>query len=170
VVAGPSLGDDRPRPFAQRLAGEIRRLRKAAGLSQPQLAALIGYTRQYVSLAERPNRGLPSAELVRAIDDALRAGGALATLRQQADTERKACRPATSPNNAAAAAGTGRATTEDLLITRQGTPTSTQKRPIFIPLRLPARRRASVANRRRYKAILHRYSGTAAFGNSAMRS
>jgi transcriptional regulator with XRE-family HTH domain len=119
VVAGPSLGDDRPRPFAQRLAGEIRRLRKAAGLSQPQLAALIGYTRQYVSLAERPNRGLPSAELVRAIDDALRAGGALATLRQQADTERKACRPATSPNNAAAAAGTGRATTEDLLITRQ---------------------------------------------------
>lgn len=121
MVASPSLGDDRPRPLAQRLAGEIRRLRKAAGLSQPELAALIGYTRQYVSLAERPNRCLPSAELVRAIDDALRAGGALVALRQRADAERKACRPATSPIDAAAAAGTGRATTEDLLITRHGT-------------------------------------------------
>jgi transcriptional regulator with XRE-family HTH domain len=105
VVANPSPGDDRPLPVAQRLAEEIRRLRKAAGLSQPQLAALIGYTRQYVSLAERPKRGLPSTDLVRAIDDALRADGALEALRQQADAERKTCRPATSPSNAAAAPG-----------------------------------------------------------------
>jgi transcriptional regulator with XRE-family HTH domain len=121
VIADPALGDDGPLPPAQRLAEEVRRLRKAAGLSQPQLAALIGYTRQYVSLAERPSRGLPSAELVKAIDDALRAGGALEALRQQADAQRKACRPATSPINAAAAAGPGRAATEGLAIAHQGT-------------------------------------------------
>ncbi|MGH3869836.1 MAG: helix-turn-helix transcriptional regulator [Pseudonocardiaceae bacterium] len=120
VAADSGLGDDRPLPLAQRLAEEVRRLRKAAGLSQPQLAALIGYTRQYVSLAERPNKGLPSAELVRAIDDALQAGGVLEALRQQADTERKTCRPGTSPVNAAAAAGAGRAAAEDLAITYQG--------------------------------------------------
>ncbi|MGH3698402.1 MAG: helix-turn-helix domain-containing protein [Pseudonocardiaceae bacterium] len=99
--------DDRPLPLAQQLAEEIRRLRKAAGLSQPRLAALIGYTRQYVSLAERPKRGLLSAELVTAIDDALGAGGALVVLRQQADAERKARRPTFPPTNAATTAGDG---------------------------------------------------------------
>lgn len=119
MAADPAPGDDRPLPLAQRLAEEVRRLCKAAGLSQPRLAALIGYTRQYVSLAERPNKGLPSAELVKAIDDALKAGGVLETLRQQADAERKACRPATLPINAAV--GTGRVAAEDLAITYQGT-------------------------------------------------
>lgn len=85
-MAGPPTADDRWLLLAHQLAAEIRNRRKAAGSSQPQLAALIGYTRQYVSLAERPKRGLPSAELVRAIDDALGAGGALVTLRQKAHT------------------------------------------------------------------------------------
>ncbi|WP_157620405.1 helix-turn-helix transcriptional regulator, partial [Saccharothrix sp. NRRL B-16348] len=45
---------------AIRLALEIKRRREEAGLSQPQLARRIGYTRQYVSLAERPGHNLPS--------------------------------------------------------------------------------------------------------------
>lgn len=102
MAAHPSLGDDWPLPLVQLLAEEIRRRRKAAGLSQPQLAALIGYTTQYVSLAERPKRGLPSVELVRALDDALGAGGALVALRQQAYAERKASR--SGANNATASA------------------------------------------------------------------
>ena len=53
----------------------------------------IGYTPQYVSLAERPKKGLASAELVQAIDNALDAGGVLVALRDQADAARKACRP-----------------------------------------------------------------------------
>lgn len=95
-MTGPSTGDDRSSLLVQQLATEIRNRRKTAGLSQPQLAALIGYTRQYVSLAERPKRGLPSAELVKAIDDALGAEGALVDLRQQAHTAQKACRAGTS--------------------------------------------------------------------------
>ncbi len=103
-MVNPSIADVRPLPLAQRLAEEIRRLRKAAGLSQPELAAMTGYTRQYVSLAERPKRGLPSAELVSAIDDALGAASGLRALQQQADTERRACRPATSSSTPAALA------------------------------------------------------------------
>jgi transcriptional regulator with XRE-family HTH domain len=67
-----------------RLAQEIRRLRKAANLSQPELAAMIGYTRQYVSMAERVGKNLPSRELVKAIDNALGANGSLIALRQRA--------------------------------------------------------------------------------------
>lgn len=63
------------------LAGEIRARRKEAGLSHAQLAAQVGYSRQYVSLAERPG-GLPSADLIKAIDHALAAGGALIELRE----------------------------------------------------------------------------------------
>lgn len=87
--------------LARQLAEEIRQRRHAAGLSQPRLAARIGYTKQYVSLAERPQRGLPSACLVQAIDDALDAGGALVTLQEQADSARKACRPGTQPSTLA---------------------------------------------------------------------
>lgn len=105
-MAGPPTADDRWLLLAHQLAAEIRIRRRVAGLSRPQLAALIGYTRQYVSLAERPKRGLPSAALVQAIDDALRAGGALVALQQQADGARKACRPGTSPGNVAGEPGT----------------------------------------------------------------
>lgn len=66
---------------------EVRRLREEAGLSQPELAQRIGYTRQYVSHAERPNKNLPSAGLVKALDKALDAKGALVTLRARAREE-----------------------------------------------------------------------------------
>ncbi|MGQ0779194.1 MAG: helix-turn-helix domain-containing protein [Pseudonocardiales bacterium] len=87
--------------LARQLAGEIRRRRRDAGWSQPRLAAQIGYTKQYVSLGERPERGLPSAALVQAIDDALNAAGTVVALHDQADTARKACRPATPPRTMA---------------------------------------------------------------------
>lgn len=77
---------------ADRLAGEIRRLRAEAGMSQAQLAAKIGYTPAYVSLAERPGKGLPSAAVVQAIDNALDAAGALRSLRDQAESEQQALR------------------------------------------------------------------------------
>lgn len=67
---------------------EVRRLREDAELSQPELARRVGYTRQYVSMAERPNKNLPSLELVTALDNALNAGGALLSLRAQAKAER----------------------------------------------------------------------------------
>jgi transcriptional regulator with XRE-family HTH domain len=121
-VVNPSVADERPLPLAQRLAEEIRRLRKAAGLSQPELAAMTGYTRQYVSLAERPKRGLPSVELVSAIDDALGAASGLRALRQQADTERRACRPAASSGTPATPAV--RPAGEDMDMTHQSTPTA----------------------------------------------
>ena len=93
--------------LAWKLTAEIRQRRHAAGLSQPRLAARIGYTKQYVSLAERPQRGLPAASLVQAIDDALNAGGALVALHEQADDARKACRPGTPARTMAADATTG---------------------------------------------------------------
>jgi transcriptional regulator with XRE-family HTH domain len=77
---------------AATLAGEIRRLRKAANLSQVALARRVGFTRQYVSLAERTTHNLPSAELVRHIDDALGADGALIALRNLAREEQRSRR------------------------------------------------------------------------------
>lgn len=84
--------DDEPDPAVARLAEEIRRRRKDADLSHAQLAGQIGYSRQYVSLAERARKGLPSADLVNALDSALRADGALVALRQQAIVARIALR------------------------------------------------------------------------------
>jgi transcriptional regulator with XRE-family HTH domain len=84
------------------LAEQIRRRRKHAGLSQSQLAAMIGYSPQYVSLAERPNKGLASAAVVSAIDNALDAGGALLRLRDQAESEQHARR---HPNATAGPSG-----------------------------------------------------------------
>ncbi|MGX7829784.1 helix-turn-helix transcriptional regulator [Actinokineospora sp. 24-640] len=76
------------------LAAEIRRLRTCAGLSQKQLAVEVGYTRQYVSLAERVGGNLPSLELIRALDARLDAGGQLLALRAQARADRRALRDA----------------------------------------------------------------------------
>lgn len=86
--------------IAAALAAEIRRLRNATGLSQKQLAAQVGYTRQYVSLAERVGGNLPSLELVRALDARLGAGGQLLALREQARADQRALRhalPASAP-------------------------------------------------------------------------
>ncbi|CCH33908.1 hypothetical protein BN6_66710 [Saccharothrix espanaensis DSM 44229] len=74
------------------LSVEIRRLRGEAGLSQPELAVLVGYTRQYISMAERPQKNLPSLDLVRALDAALGAGGTLVALREGAKNEQRARR------------------------------------------------------------------------------
>ncbi|GAA3458197.1 transcriptional regulator with XRE-family HTH domain [Saccharothrix longispora] len=78
---------DPTEPAGVRLAREIRRRRTAASLSQPQLAQKIRYTRQYVSLAERADHNLPSMEIVKAIDHALQAEGALIALREQGKNE-----------------------------------------------------------------------------------
>jgi hypothetical protein len=76
----------------ERLAEEIRTRRTGAGLSQANLAAKIGYTPAYVSLAERPGKGLPSAAVVQAIDNALGAEGALVILRQRAEADQQTLR------------------------------------------------------------------------------
>lgn len=83
------MTDDKPvgdmsEPAAEQLAAEIRRRRRAAGLSQRELALRCGYTREYVSLAERPGGNIPSRELVRAVDNALGADGELLDLRSRA--------------------------------------------------------------------------------------
>jgi tetratricopeptide (TPR) repeat protein/DNA-binding XRE family transcriptional regulator len=83
---------DEAHPAATLLAAEIKRRRLDAKLSQPELARRIGYTRQYVSLAERQGHNLPSPEVVRAIDEELGAGGQLLALREQAHRERQARR------------------------------------------------------------------------------
>jgi transcriptional regulator with XRE-family HTH domain len=90
VAEAPSGTSDNTDDAAADLTRAIRRRRKDAGLSQPQLAKLIGYTRQYVSLAERIGQNLPSQELVQALDAALNAEGALFALRNQAKAEQRA--------------------------------------------------------------------------------
>jgi len=98
VAANSSSAQDWPSPLAVQLAAEIRRWRQAAEFSEAHLAGVIGFTRQYISFAERPRRGLPSAALVQAIDEAVGAGGELVALRQRAYDELKAPRAgATSP-------------------------------------------------------------------------
>jgi transcriptional regulator with XRE-family HTH domain len=87
-----AVDQDEIDPAVARLATEIRRSRTAVGLSHAELAERIGYTRQYVSLAERPRKGMPSADLVRAIDEALDSKGSLIVLREKAATARQARR------------------------------------------------------------------------------
>ncbi len=88
-MSNPTENDDATLPAAARLAYEIKAHRLRTGLSQPQLGQLIGYTRQYVSLAERPGQNLPSFDLVKAIDNATGAGGALIALRQAAKRQQQ---------------------------------------------------------------------------------
>lgn len=91
---GDTTGDGAPEAV---LAVEIRRRRDAAGLSQTELANRVGYSREYVSRAERPKKGLASAGLVRSLDTALGAGGALIALHGSAQRERVARRQDTLP-------------------------------------------------------------------------
>ena len=86
-----TLGED-VEPAAAQLAEEIRRRRKAAELSHAQLAVKVGYSREYVRRAESPRKGLPSIDLVRALDHALGDDGTLLALREQADAARQARR------------------------------------------------------------------------------
>ncbi|WP_433683409.1 helix-turn-helix transcriptional regulator [Nocardia sp. CA-119907] len=91
--------DRQPTTVADRLAREIKRLRLDAGLSQRVLANKIGYSRQYVSMAEWEDANLPSQELVAAIDAALDARGTLTALRAQAKTDQQTARNAANPDH-----------------------------------------------------------------------
>jgi len=64
------------------------------------LADLVGYSRQYVSRAERPSKGLASADLVGVIDAALAADGALVGLHASLNGQRLArrVRASATPN------------------------------------------------------------------------
>jgi hypothetical protein len=53
---------------------------------------MVGYTPAYVSLAERARKGLPSSNIIRAIDGALNADGALLALHAEAESEQQAVR------------------------------------------------------------------------------
>ncbi|WP_268761611.1 helix-turn-helix transcriptional regulator, partial [Frankia sp. AvcI1] len=64
-------------------------MRKAAGLSQAQLASRVRYQPSYLSKAERGLLGVPSQSLVSAIDAELNAGGRLVELRRHAWLEDK---------------------------------------------------------------------------------
>ncbi|XVV06699.1 helix-turn-helix transcriptional regulator [Actinosynnema sp. CA-248983] len=75
---------------AARLRREIKSLR--GEVSQAKLAARIGYTRQYVSMAEREGHNLPSRELVGAIDGACGGGGRLLVLYEEARREQRRLR------------------------------------------------------------------------------
>ncbi|WP_197289725.1 helix-turn-helix transcriptional regulator [Saccharothrix sp. NRRL B-16348] len=119
-----------------RLAHEIRHRRTQADLSQRRLAKEIGYTRQYISLSERPDHNLPSADLVRAIDQALGAEGTLIALREQAKREKEQLRRQLATPRAQGSNGTqsiisGRASDRFRLNpytdTAQGATTSTEQ-------------------------------------------
>ncbi|MGE0295271.1 helix-turn-helix domain-containing protein [Pseudonocardia sp.] len=71
------------------LSAEIRRRRREIGLSQGELSLRVGFSREYVSRAERCGRGLASENLVLALDRALEAGGELVRMREQAAAARQ---------------------------------------------------------------------------------
>ncbi|MEV6101379.1 helix-turn-helix transcriptional regulator [Nocardia sp. NPDC051981] len=93
---------------ANELAREIRRLRRAADMSQRVLASKAGYSRQYVSMTEWQDATLPSEDLISAIDSALGAGGALIALRAQAKTEQSTKRRQSRPTPPGAGADRAR--------------------------------------------------------------
>lgn len=87
-MADDELVHDEPaEPAAVRLAKEIRRLRLKSSKSDADVATDIGYSRQYVSMAQKVGKSLPSKELVNALDNALGAGGLLVALREMARSE-----------------------------------------------------------------------------------
>ena len=96
----PNRRDDRS--AGERLAREIRLRRTLSGLNQAALARKVGYSVEYVSRAQRPNKGLPSGDLVLAIDRAVAADGALVALHADAVAEQHARRPSRPTRSAAA--------------------------------------------------------------------
>jgi transcriptional regulator with XRE-family HTH domain len=66
------------------LAREIKRLRQERRLSQNKLAELTVNTGTHVRNTEHPDKGVPSREVITAIDIALEAGGWLIKLRDHA--------------------------------------------------------------------------------------
>jgi transcriptional regulator with XRE-family HTH domain len=80
---GPHGSADEAAERRLEFAHELRRLRKAAGLTQPALARRMGFVREYVTLAES-GRKLPSEEFARRAAAALNAPDLLALFRQAA--------------------------------------------------------------------------------------
>jgi transcriptional regulator with XRE-family HTH domain len=76
------------------LSAEIRRWRRAAGLSHAELAVRVGFSREYIARSERPARGVPSANLINALDQALGAQGALIDAHTNAQRNQQARRRA----------------------------------------------------------------------------
>ncbi len=107
----PDGTDESGASAAIRLAEEIRRRRHEAGLSNSALAAAVGYSRQYIGYAERPSRGLPSGQLVTALDTALAAGGALIALHTQALANRQERRLAATRRPTEEVPGRGKVST-----------------------------------------------------------
>ncbi|WP_261557865.1 helix-turn-helix domain-containing protein [Frankia tisae] len=79
-------------PCLATLLESIVQRRKAAGLSQAQLANRVRYQPSYLSKAERGLLGVPSQSLIGAIDAELNAGGRLVELRRHAWLEDKGSR------------------------------------------------------------------------------
>jgi transcriptional regulator with XRE-family HTH domain len=80
-------GDKQPEPAAVRLAKMVRKLKHDRTLSDNEIATMSGYTRQYVSSAQKVGKNLPSPELVQALDKVLGAKGDLVALRAEAKHE-----------------------------------------------------------------------------------
>ncbi|MCM6774459.1 helix-turn-helix transcriptional regulator [Nocardia sp. CDC159] len=78
--------------MANELAREVKRRRENAGWTQRQLATVIGYSRQYVSMAEWEDSNIPSAQLVAAMDTAFGAHGELSALRERAISQQQSQR------------------------------------------------------------------------------
>ena len=76
---GTPQSDFNLQPVSTRLGDEVRRLRKAAGLTQHDLADRVYYSRSYIALIET-GREKPSAEAVERIAKELRDDGALRSL------------------------------------------------------------------------------------------
>jgi transcriptional regulator with XRE-family HTH domain len=71
---------------------EVRRHRRARGLTRDELAARTGYSRRYIGQLEQPSKGVPARRVVAAVDAVLRAGGRLLALRDQAAADQAAAR------------------------------------------------------------------------------
>ncbi|WP_439382317.1 helix-turn-helix domain-containing protein [Amycolatopsis lexingtonensis] len=75
-AAGPPIGTDVVTPTVEEVGRELRRLRKAARLTQADVAGIIGVTRANLAQWET-GRYLPSVENARLLDDHFRAANAL---------------------------------------------------------------------------------------------
>lgn len=76
---------DRP-PMMELFAGELRRARSAAGLSQESLSQEINYSTSLVAMVEQCRR-LPRPEFVRRCDEALKTDGLLGRIRDRMSRE-----------------------------------------------------------------------------------
>jgi transcriptional regulator with XRE-family HTH domain len=79
--------NDQDESIRHQFGAEVRRLRRAADLSQARLAARLGYSRAHLALVET-GREIPAQEFVRRLDAALDTAGELLDLYRQVVSER----------------------------------------------------------------------------------